>query len=93
VGLGIYGLVNYSSVHAEYVNAGCDVAKPLALCAGFDNGSGSFALGVAGLSAGGALAIGGLVMMLVPVRSARPAPTVSLGPGPGQLGLSLHGTF
>lgn len=93
VGLGIYGLINYDSLRTEYVNAGCDVAKPLALCAGFNDGSGSFALGVAGLSVGGALAIGGLVMMLVPVRSARPAPAVSLGPGPGNLGLSLHGSF
>jgi len=93
VGLGIYGLVSYSSKHDDYVNAGCDVASPPADCAGFDGGASSLTLGIVGLSAGGALAIGGLVMMLVPVRRGAPARTVTVAPGPGALGLSLRATF
>jgi len=91
VGLGIYGMVNYSSLHTDYVNAGCDVASPPADCAGFDGGAGSLTLGIVGLAAGGALAVGGLVMMLVPVRRATPA--VAVGAGPGDVGLSLRGVF
>jgi len=92
LGLGIYGMVNYSSLHTDYVNAGCDVASPPADCAGFDGGAGSLTLGIVGLAAGGALAVGGLVMMLVPVRSARPA-RVAVGAGPGDVGVSLRGAF
>jgi hypothetical protein len=92
VGVGTYGMINYSSLRTDYVNAGCDVASPPADCAGFDGGSGSLTLGVVGLVAGGALAVGGLVMLLVPVRSPRSS-SVAVGSGPGDVGISLHGTF
>jgi hypothetical protein len=91
VGLGIYGLVDYSKQRNTYVESGCDVAAPPADCAGADDGSTGFALGVTGLTAGGLFVAGGLTMLLIPLRSTRRA--VSLGGGPGDVGLSLRAVF
>ncbi len=94
LGIGIYGMVHYSSQRDDYVQAGCDVANPPVDCAGFDP-SGSLTLGVASLSAGGLLVAGGLTLLLIPLNSSRSASAsaVSLGAGPGELGLSLRGAF
>lgn len=94
LGIGIYGMVHYSSQRDDYVNAGCDVSNPPADCAGFDP-SGSLTLGIASLSAGGLLVAGGLTLLLIPLNSSRRAPAsgLSLGAGPGELGLSLRGAF
>ncbi len=94
LGIGIYGMIHYSSQRDEYVNAGCDVANPPADCAGFDP-NGALTLGVASLSAGGVFVAGGLTLLLIPLNGARrpTAGAVSLGAGPGELGLSLRGAF
>lgn len=91
VGLGVYGVVHYGTLHDAYVETGCDVASPPVDCAGADDGSSTFTFGVASLAVGGAFVAGGLTMLLIPLRSTRRA--VSLGGGPGDVGLSLRGTF
>ncbi len=90
IGIGIYGMVHYSSLRDDYVSAGCDVANPPADCAGFDT-SGALTLGVASLASGGVFVAGGLTLLLIPLqRGRRP---VSVSAGPGDVGLSLRGTF
>ena len=90
LGIGIYGMVHYSSLRSDYVNAGCDVANPPADCSGFDT-DGALTLGIASLASGGVLVGGGLTLLLIPLQRNRRAVTV--GAGPGDVGLSLRGTF
>lgn len=95
LGLGIYGVVNYSSIRSEYEAAGCTAASPPVDCPNYNDGSGALTLGIVSLTAGTLLAAAGVTMLFIPLRGGRRAEArpLLLGAGPGELGLSLRGTF
>lgn len=95
LGLGIYGMVHYSSQRSDYEAAGCAAASPPVDCPSYDDGSGAFTLGIVSVSAGALLVAGGLTLLFIPLSSGRRADAnrLMLGAGPSPLGVSLHGTF
>lgn len=96
IGVGIAGQVIKSGHEATLDREPCAsdamYATPPCAAAVGDADSAS-TLSLVGFVTGGALALGGVVLMIVPARARPPAPRVSVTAGRGTLGVGLRGAF
>jgi hypothetical protein len=96
IGVGVAGLVIKSGHESTLDQAPCASDRMLTMRACIDaseSADNASTLSIVGFVAGGALAIGGAVLMILPDSSRSRASRVSLTSGPGTLGLGLRGAF
>lgn len=96
LGVGIAGQV-IKSGHEGTLEAEPCASDPMyatpPCAAAVDSADSASTLSLVGFVTGGALALGGVVLMILPARSRDRAPRVSVTAGPGTLGLGLRGAF
>lgn len=95
VGVGVYGVAHYASeVSVFNGDPACGVAALTAACrARYDAGVSARTIGVVGLAAGGAVAAGGLTMLLLSLRRAPRAPAVSVSVSAAGVDVRVGGAF